>query len=121
MGSRRSYSLSAVVGKGTDLSASKGALTKAMKEGDAGKVVASSAELVAKSPLTSDFFYHGLKLLDALNRLAPGAKNLSAEALDKQIRNAWSSVKRVNEIADDKALDQIVIDAAKQALGAKKR
>lgn len=121
MGSRRSYSLSAVVGKGTDLSSSKGALTKAIKEGDAERVVASSAELVAKSQLASEFFYHGLKLLDALNRIAPEAKDLSAEALDKEVRVAWAGVKRLHEIADDKALDQIVIDAAKQALGAKKR
>jgi hypothetical protein len=116
MGSRRSYTLSAVVGKGSDVSAGKGAVTKAIKAGNTEQLVASSAELVAKSQRTGEFFFYGLKLLDALRRLAPGAGKLTAQELDRQIRVAWADVKRVNKIRDDDALDKIVVDAAKQTL-----
>ncbi len=116
MGSRRSYTLSAVVGKGSDVSAEKGTLTKALKAGNTEQVVSSSAELVAKSQRTGEFFFYGLKLLDALRRLAPAAKSLAPQELDRQIRVAWADVKRLNKIRDDDALDKIVVDAAKQTL-----
>ncbi|HEX9942916.1 MAG TPA: hypothetical protein VGG03_12925, partial [Thermoanaerobaculia bacterium] len=64
---------------------------------------------------------YGLKLLEVVTRLAPSAKELTAQELDKRLRVAWSTVKRENSIPDDNALDKVVIDAAKQTLGGGRR
>jgi hypothetical protein len=117
VGSRRSYTLSAVVGKGRELASAKGALTRAIDAEDSDAIVAASAHLVAKSERAGDFFYYGLKLLDAVGNLAGAAKSLEAPELDKRLRIAWAQVKREHSVPDDPAVDKVVLDAAKQALG----
>jgi len=117
MGSRRSYTLSAVVGKDRSLVSAKRALTRAIDADDPGAIATASAQLVAKSDRAADFFYYGLKLLDTVGNLAAQAKTLEASELDKQLRIAWARVKREHGVPDDPAVDRVVLDAAKEALG----
>jgi hypothetical protein len=120
MGSRRSYSLSTVVGTSKSLSGSKSALTRAIQDENPDAIAASSAKLIAKSDKASDFFFYGMKLRDALRKTAPTAPT-DPQELDQHVRVLWARVKREHGIPDDRAIDKVVIDSAKAALERRKR
>lgn len=115
MGSRRSYDVSSVVGGG--MSSRTGAVRRAIREGDPEKITASTTRLVAKSSKTGDTFSHALKLLGALREISQRSGKMSPQELDKQIRTTWSEIKTRERIPKDKALDRLVLDAARKALG----
>lgn len=120
MGSRRSYTVSTVVGTDRGLSPYKAKVTSAIKRGDAEDIAISSAKLVMESKETGDFFYGGLKLLEFLKKFEPKARKLSAAEVDKTLKKEWSNIKKKEKIRDDRAVDQAVLDAAKEALKDKK-
>lgn len=118
MGSRRPYDVASVVGSG--MSSRTGAVRRAIGEGDAGKITATTAKLVAKSEKTGNTFAHALKLLGSLREISQKSGQMSPQELDKQIRTTWSEIKAREKIPKDKALDRLVLDAARKALGGRK-
>lgn len=121
MGGRRSYSVSAVVGTDPALASEKRAVTRALRTGDPEKIATTSARLVAESERTGSFLFYGMKLLDTVRDLASKSDAISDLELDQQLRTSWAQVKRLNDIESDRALDKIVLDAAKSAVRGKKR
>jgi hypothetical protein len=120
MGSRRSYSVSVVVGRARSLTPHKAQVTEAISRGDARDIAVKSAGLIAKSKETGDFFYGGLKLLEFLKPFESRARKLSAKVIDETLRKEWASIKKREKIRDDPAVDKAVLDAAKEVLQAKK-
>jgi hypothetical protein len=121
MGSRRSYSVSAVVGKGREVASEKAAVTRAIKEADPSDIASATARLIAKSEKTGDFFVHGLKLMSAIRELAQQSAELSPRDLDQKVRTTWAEIKKEKGVPADPALDKAVIDAAKAAIKGRKR
>jgi hypothetical protein len=99
------------------MSSRTGAVRRAISEGDAGKITATTTQLIAQSSKTGDTFSHALKLLGALREIAQESGQKSPQELDKQIRTTWSEIKAREKIPKDKALDRLVLDAARKALG----
>lgn len=116
MGSRRGYDIPLVVGNDRFLNHAKSEVTKAIDKEDSEAIAIKSAELIARSPNTVDFFYYGLKLLDYLTSHEKSAKDLSNEKVDRALRIEWARIKRRDKIPDNPILDKGVIDSAKRAL-----
>lgn len=120
MGSRRSFSIADVVGKSRKLSAKRSQLTSEIGKANPEGIASKSAELIASSTETGDFFYYGLKLINFLRKIESQISSLSDIEMDKSLRKEWSSIKRKEGVKDDPVLDKAVIDAAKEALKIKK-
>lgn len=119
MGSRRSYSVSDVVGRASNLTPQKAQVTDAISRGDAKEIAIKSARLIAKSQQTGDFFYAGLKLLEFIKAFESKARKLSAKEVDETLRKEWASIKKREKVRDDSVIDKAVLDAAKEVLRAK--
>ncbi len=120
MGSRRSYSVSDVVGRARDLTPQKAQVTDAISRGEAREIAVKSARLIAKSQETGDFFYGGLKLLEFIKAFESKARKLTSKEIDETLRKEWASIKKREKVRDDPAVDKAVLDAAKEVLRAKR-
>ena len=120
MGSRRSYSASFVVGRASNLNPQKAQVSGAITKGDAKEIAVKSANLIAKSQETGDFFYGGLKLLTFLKRFASYAKRFSESQIDETLKKEWALIKKKEKLRDDAAVDKAVLDAAKETLRIKR-
>lgn len=112
MGGRRAGSLTKLVGKGGEVATAKGGLTRAVSTKDPDAIAEASVRLIAQSSVGLEALRYSLKLAPYISRNARRLAQLSREKRDEEIRKAWSSVKRANNLETSSELDNTVISAA---------
>lgn len=114
MGGRRARSLDEIVGPG--LGAQR-AFTRAIGREDAGDIAASSAKLVAQSDRISDILFYASKLVGFLQEAVKSKRDLTYEDREQLARQAWSRVKKEENLPDDPVVTQAIVSAAVKAIG----
>jgi hypothetical protein len=116
----RVYTVRAVVGGGSEIASQKGAVTKALKKGDAESIVSALARLVLKSDKSIAHLHLGLKFLNEILPLQERGNGLGKDEFDAFIREAWTKFKQretseLLDAEDEATLERLVMDAAKRA------
>lgn len=114
MGGRRAGSLKSIVGSGGNVTAAKRELSQAISTADPQAIANAAVRLVAASEIGLDAFRFGLKLAPVLAQRASALGKLDARERLEAVRQAWSEVKKRENISASPELDSAVVTAATQ-------
>jgi hypothetical protein len=114
MGGRRARSLDEIVGSG--LGAQR-AIGSAIRRENADDIAASSAKLVAQSDKISDILFYASKLVGFLQEAVRSEKDLTYERREQLARQAWSRLKKEENLPHDTLVTQAIVSAAVKAIG----
>lgn len=115
MGGRRAADLTQLVGNAKPVQTAKRRLTSAVSTQDPQAIASATAGVLASSQVGTKWLRHGLKLSPYLAKHRQELLKQSPKDRNESIRQAWSAVKKKENIRTSPEVDSAVISATTAA------
>ena len=120
MGGRKGYSLKKIVGDTKRIREEKEDLLDAIEHNDAGKVVSSSAKILAKSNNVLESLAHSYLFIDSLKKDYDKLKKENVKARRLEISKRWAKYRKEKGIDFEDSVNRDIVDTATRTLGGAK-
>ena len=117
MGGRKGHSLKSIVGDLRRVRAEKKDLLDAIENRDVGKVVSSSARMLAKSDNVLDALAHSYVFIDGLKKEYARLRSESVQERRLEISRRWAKYRREKGVDFDDAINRDIVENATRTLG----
>lgn len=120
MGGRKGHSLAKIVGDLRAVKEEKRELLDAIEHKDVGRVVSSSAKMLAKSNNALESLTHSYLFVDGLKNDYDKLRNESVKERRLEISKRWAKYRKEKGIDFDDAINRDIVDNATRTLGGAK-